>query len=54
VLYLDLHTRKVEQYVGDYKDVVEQISARIGARIWTNARLAKEIQAKKSKPTCSP
>ncbi|MFA6601334.1 MAG: ATP-binding cassette domain-containing protein, partial [Candidatus Paceibacterota bacterium] len=29
VLYLDLHTRKVEQYVGDYNDVVEQITARI-------------------------
>jgi len=47
VLYLDLHTRKVEQYVGDYKDVVEQISARIEAENRENARLAKEIQAKK-------
>jgi len=47
VLYLDLHTRKVEQYVGDYKDVVEQITARIEKENMDNARLAKEIQAKK-------
>ena len=47
VLYLDVHTRKVEQYVGDYKDVVEQISARIDAENRENARLGKEIQAKK-------
>jgi len=47
VLYLDVHTRKVEQYVGDYKDVVEQISARIKAENRENARLEKEIQAKK-------
>ena len=47
VLYLDLHTRKVEQYVGDYKDVVEQISARIEKENMENARLVKEIEAKK-------
>jgi len=47
VLYLDLHTRKVEQYVGDYKDVVEQISARIEKENQENARLVKEIEAKK-------
>ncbi|MCX6715484.1 MAG: ATP-binding cassette domain-containing protein [Candidatus Taylorbacteria bacterium] len=47
VLYLDVHTRKVEQYVGDYKDVVSQISARIEKENMENARLAKEIQAKK-------
>ncbi|MEI6305046.1 MAG: ATP-binding cassette domain-containing protein [Candidatus Taylorbacteria bacterium] len=47
VLYLDVHTKKVEQYVGDYKDVVEQISARIDAENRENARLGKEIQAKK-------
>ena len=47
VLYLDVHTRKIEQYVGDYKDVVEQISARVEAENRENARLAKEIQAKK-------
>lgn len=47
VLYLDLHTRKVEQYVGDYKDVVEEISARIEKENMENARLMKEIEAKK-------
>ncbi len=47
VLYLDLHSRKVEQYVGDYKDVVEQISARIEKENQENARLVKEIEAKK-------
>jgi ATPase subunit of ABC transporter with duplicated ATPase domains len=47
VLYLDVHTRKVEQYVGDYKDVVEQISARIEKENMANARLAKEIQENK-------
>lgn len=47
VLYLDVHTKKVEQYVGDYKDVVAEISARIEKENMANARLAKEIQAKK-------
>lgn len=47
VLYLDVHTRKVEQYVGDYKDVVEEIRVRIEKENMENARLAKEIQAKK-------
>ncbi|MDE2037907.1 MAG: ABC-F family ATP-binding cassette domain-containing protein [Patescibacteria group bacterium] len=47
VLYLDVHTRKVEQYVGDYKDVVDQISARIEKENMANARLQKEIDAKK-------
>ncbi len=47
VLYLDVHTRKVEQYVGDYKDVVEQISRRIEKENMDNARRQKEIDAKK-------
>jgi ATPase subunit of ABC transporter with duplicated ATPase domains len=47
VLYLDVHTKKVEQYVGDYKDVVDQITARIEKENMANARLAKEIQANK-------
>ena len=47
VLYLDVHTRKVEQYVGDYKDVVGQISARIEKENMDNARREKEIEAKK-------
>ncbi|MEI8249440.1 MAG: ATP-binding cassette domain-containing protein [Candidatus Taylorbacteria bacterium] len=47
VLYLDVYTKKVEQYVGDYRDVVEQISARIEKENMKNAQLAKAIQANK-------
>jgi ATPase subunit of ABC transporter with duplicated ATPase domains len=49
VLYLDNHTRKVEQYVGTYYDVVEQIKIRIEKENRQNARLAKEIQENKEK-----
>jgi ATP-binding cassette subfamily F protein 3 len=49
VLYLDIYTRKVEQYVGDYNDVVRDISVRIERENMKNAMLAKEIQAKKEK-----
>lgn len=47
VLYLDVHTHKVEQYVGNYTDVVENISARIEKENRKNALLAKQIQEKK-------
>ena len=49
VLYLDVHTRKVEQYVGNYFDVVKEISLRIEKENRKNAQLAKEIQANKDK-----
>lgn len=49
VLYLDLHTRKVEQYAGNYFDVVKEISARIEKENRKNAQLAKEIQENKDK-----
>lgn len=49
VLYLDLHTKKVEQYSGNYKDVVTEISARIEKENRKNAQLAKEIQENKDK-----
>lgn len=49
VLYLDVHTHKVEQYVGNYFDVVAQISARIEKENRKNALLAKEIQENKDK-----
>ncbi len=49
VLYLDIHTHKVEQYVGTYLDVVKEISARIEKENRKNALLAKEIQQKKDK-----
>jgi ATPase subunit of ABC transporter with duplicated ATPase domains len=49
VLYLDARTRKVEQYVGNYNDVLKDISARIEKENRANALLAKEIQANKDK-----
>lgn len=49
VLYLDVFTRKIEQYVGNYFDVVEQITARIEKENRKNAQLAKTIQEKKDK-----
>jgi len=49
VLYLDVFTKKVEQYVGNYFDVVQQITARIEKENRKNAMLAKEIQEKKDK-----
>ncbi|MEX0672758.1 MAG: ATP-binding cassette domain-containing protein [Candidatus Paceibacterota bacterium] len=47
VLYLDVHTHNVEQYVGDYFDVVEEISVRIEKENRKNAQLAKKAQEKK-------
>lgn len=49
VLYLDVFTRKIEQYVGDYFDVVKQITIRIEKENSKNAQLAKEIQENKDK-----
>ena len=47
VLYLDVYTRKIEQYSGNYTDVRDQITARMDRENRKNALLAKEIQAKK-------
>lgn len=49
VLQLDVHTKKVEQYVGDYYDVVAQISAQIEREEKKNAQLEKNIQDRKDK-----
>lgn len=49
VLYLDVFTKKIEQYVGNYFDVVAEISARIEKENRKNAQLAKEIQENKDK-----
>ncbi|HLC49431.1 MAG TPA: ATP-binding cassette domain-containing protein, partial [Candidatus Andersenbacteria bacterium] len=49
VLYLDVFTHKIEQYVGNYFDVVEQITARVDKENRENARLGKKIQANKDK-----
>lgn len=47
VLYLDIYTRKVEQYTGNYNNVLKDITARVEKENMKNAQLAKEIQAKK-------
>ena len=49
VLYLDVFTHKVEQYVGNYFDLMVEISARIEKESRKNAQLAKEIQENKDK-----
>lgn len=49
VLYLDVHTHIVEQYDGNYHDVLKDISARIERENRKNAQLAKEIQENKDK-----
>jgi len=49
VLYLDVFTRKVDQYVGNYLDLVAEISAKIEKENKKNAQLAKEIQENKDK-----
>ncbi|MES2225835.1 MAG: ABC-F family ATP-binding cassette domain-containing protein [Patescibacteria group bacterium] len=49
VLYLDVHTQKLEQYVGNYHDLLKEISARIERENRKNAQLEKAIQANKDK-----
>lgn len=49
VLYLDIYTKKVEQYVGNYFNVMDQIAARVEKENRKNAQLAKEIQENKDK-----
>lgn len=49
VLHLDAHTGNVEQYVGNYFNVVEAIAARLERDRMKNARLLKEIQDRKDK-----
>jgi ATPase subunit of ABC transporter with duplicated ATPase domains len=47
VLYLDVFTKKIEQYAGNYTDVRDQITARMERENRKNALLEKDIQAKK-------
>ncbi|MFA5935317.1 MAG: ABC-F family ATP-binding cassette domain-containing protein [Patescibacteria group bacterium] len=49
VLHLDVFTGKVEQYVGNYYNVVEEIAARVERDRMKNARLLKDIQDRKDK-----
>lgn len=47
VLYLDIFTKKVEQYTGDYFRVVEEIKVRLEKERMKNARLEKDISHRK-------
>lgn len=49
VIYLDVHTKTMEQYVGNYFDVVEQIQQKIEKDRMQNARLVKQIKDRKEK-----
>ena len=49
VLYLNLHTLKVELYVGNYFDTVKQITAQIQKENRKNAQFDKKIQDNKDK-----
>lgn len=49
VLHLDVFTKKVDQYVGNYFNVVEEIAARLERDRMKNARLLKDIQDRKDK-----
>jgi len=47
VLYLDIFSKKVEQYTGDYFAVVEEIKIRLERERMKNARLEKDISHRK-------
>jgi ATP-binding cassette subfamily F protein 3 len=49
VLYLDNFTKKIEQYAGDYNDVVEQIALRIERERMQNAQMERGIQENKDR-----
>ena len=49
VLYLDSYTHKMEQYLGDYYDVLTEIEAQIERERAKNAQLKKSIQDRKDK-----
>ncbi|MBI4117775.1 MAG: ABC-F family ATP-binding cassette domain-containing protein [Parcubacteria group bacterium] len=48
VLYLDSFTHKVEQYSGNYNDVVEEIAARVRKEQLLNVRAEKDIKRLKA------
>jgi len=48
VLYLDVFTHKIEQYTGNYYDVVEEIKNRIERENLQNARMQAEIKEKRT------
>lgn len=46
VLNLDIHTQKVEQFVGNYYDVLEEIAAKLERDRMLNARLQRSIKTR--------
>ncbi len=48
VLYLDVFTKQIEQYTGNYFDVVEEIKKRIERENLQNARMQSQIKEKKA------
>jgi ATP-binding cassette subfamily F protein 3 len=48
VLYLDVFTHKIEQYTGNYYDVVEEIKNRIERENAQNARMQAQIKEKRA------
>lgn len=49
VLYLNIQTKQIEQYRGDYSDACDQIARQIEKDQMQNARAEKEIREKKEK-----
>ena len=49
VLYLDIYTKTVEQYTGDYYTVVEEIATRVEKEKKKNAQFEKKIKDNKEK-----
>ena len=49
VLYLNIHTKQLELYVGDYYSVVEEINSQVERERKKNAQLEKQIQDRKDK-----
>ncbi|MCX6789476.1 MAG: ATP-binding cassette domain-containing protein, partial [Candidatus Gribaldobacteria bacterium] len=47
VLYLDIFSKKVEQYTGDYFSVAKEIKARLERERMTNVRLERDITHRK-------
>jgi len=49
VLYLDIFTQKIDQYVGDYYNVIEEIATRVEKERRKNAQFEKKIKDNKEK-----
>jgi ATPase subunit of ABC transporter with duplicated ATPase domains len=49
LIYLDVFTKKTEQYVGNYYDAVAEITARVKKEGMKNAQLEKQIRENKEK-----